>query len=151
MKELPQIGDVITSSRFAHGHYESEEDKNTIIVGEVGGYPVTSRISENERMEIAARTGEIPPETRTVELGAYDQSRASARFVVESAKMQGGDTGRDAYPDGWYVEARRLAEDDSYDPNGEIIQFYMSGCFTFMIESKDVEIVDHMTREIKLI
>ncbi|MCK4799700.1 hypothetical protein KAS31_01865 [Candidatus Parcubacteria bacterium] len=151
MKEqMPQTGDVIVSPKFAYGYYKSEEDKNIIIVdGKTIEHPVTSRIGEDERVKIAAETGKAPPRNKITELGAYDHSRASAKFVVESAKMQGGDTGRDAYPDGWHVKARRLAENDSYDPNGELIKFYMSGCFTYMVELEDVEIVSKMKREVK--
>lgn len=148
MKEqMPQIGDIIISPKFAFGYYDSE---NVIAVdGKTREHQDTSRIGEDERVEIAARTGKISPKTRTIELGAFDESRASAKFVVESAKMQGGDTGRDEYPDGWHVRARRLNEDDFYNPDGELIQFYMSGCFTYMIEPKDVEIVGKMEKEVK--
>lgn len=148
MKEqMPRIGDIIISPKFAYGYYDGE---NVIAVdGETKKHSDTSRISEDERVEIAAKTGKISPRTRIIELGAFDESRASAKFVVESAKMQGGDTGRDEYPDGWHVRARRLNKDDSYNPDGELIQFYMSGCFTYMIEPKDVEIVGKMKKEVK--
>jgi len=154
MKEqMPQTGDVIVSPKFAYGYYKSEEDKNTIIVdGKTIEHPVTSRIGEDERVKIAAETGKAPPRNKVTQLGAYDHSRASAKFVVESAKMDGGDTGgRDDYPDGWHVKARRLGENGSYDPDGKMIQFYMSGSFTYMVELEDVEIVGKMKREVKFI
>lgn len=147
-KNLPDVGDIITSSKFAYGYYERENKKLITIDGRTTKHPVTFYVSEDERLALAAKSGKVPPKTRTVELGAHDVSRAKAKFVVEAANMQGGgSTGHgpgDVYPDGWHVRARRLDNNGTYDPNGEVIQFYMSGCFTCMVEPKDVQVVGKM-------
>lgn len=146
-KSLPNIGDVITSCAFAYGHYEREDKKLIAVDGTTTKHPVTFDMSEDERVSLAAKSGSIPPRTRTIELGAYDQSRANAKFVVETANMQGGGIGQgagDVYPDGWYIRARRLNHDGTYDQNNEIIGFYMSGYFTGMIEPKDVHVLGKM-------
>lgn len=146
-KNLPDVGDIITSSKFAYGYYEREDKKLITIDGTTKKHPVTSYVNEDERVSLAAKSGKVPPKTRTVELGAYDVSRAKAKFVVEKANMQGGGTGHgpgDVYPDGWHVVARRLNDNGTYDQNGELIQFYMSGCFICMVEPKNVRIVGKM-------
>jgi len=141
---LPKVGDVIMSPKFPYGHYGDEEMKFINIDGKTMNYTVIFYMSEDERVALAAKTGIFPPKTRTAELGAYDQSRAAAKFVVEAADMQGGSVGRDSYPDGWHVRARRLNKDGIYDPDGEVISFYMSGHFAEMVEPKDVHVVGQM-------
>ncbi len=144
---LPNIGDIITSEKFAFGYYENEDKALITIDGTTTKRPVTSFVSEEERVATAAKSGKIPSKTKTVDLGAYDQGRAKAKFVVESANMQGGGTGHgpgDVYPDGWHVRARQLDDKGAYDPNGEVIQFYMSGCFTCMVDPNDVKVVGEM-------
>lgn len=145
-KYLPTVGDVITSQKFAYGYYENEERKVATIDGKTTKRSVPFPLSEDERVAIAAKTGEVPPKKRNVELGAHDPSRASAKFVVESAKMDGGGGGQggETYPDGWYVQARRLNEDGTYNPNGEAIRFYMTGGFTCFVEPAQVQIVGEM-------
>ena len=146
-KNLPNVGDIIVSSKFAYGYYEGEDKKFIIIDGATTKHPVTSYISEDERVAAAAKSGKIPSKTRTVELGAHDPSRAEAKFVIEAANMEGGGTGHgpgDVYPDDWHVKARRLNDDGTYNPNGEVIQFFMGGCFAYMIDLKDVQVVGKM-------
>ena len=146
VKKLPNVGDVIKSKKFAFGYYD--EQRTTITVdGSTKKHPVTSYMDEKKRLAIAAKSGQIPPAKITVELGAYERSRAYAMFVVEEAGMQGGGSsghGDGDYPDGWHVKARRLTEMGDYDPNGELICFYMSGCFDCVIALKDVRIVGRM-------
>jgi hypothetical protein len=86
-----------------------------------------------------------------VEVGCYesegkvDPTRAKAKFVVERAELEGGGTAHgpyDVYPDGWHITARRLFKNGKYNPKGEVIDFYMTGCFNYMIEK--VKIVDKM-------
>ena len=65
------------------------------------------------------------------------ETLGEANYVVEKAGMAGGGTGHgpgDIYPDGWQVTVRQLAEDGSYDPDGESTYFYQSGCFSNLIE-----------------
>jgi len=147
VKNLPNVGDVIKSKKFAFGYYD--EQRTTITVdGLTKKHPVTSYMDEKKRLAIAAKSGQIPPAKITRELGAYDPGRAKAMFVVEEARLQGGSrSGHDDYPDGWHVKARRLAEMGNYsDPNGELICFYMNGCFNCLIALKDVRIVGRMRR-----
>ena len=146
-KNLPSKGDVIVSSKFAFGYYNDEDKKFITVDGTTRKHPVMSYADEDERLAVAAKSGKVPPKTGTVELGAYDSSRATAKFVVEDANMQGGGTGHglgDTYPDGWHVQARRLNKDESYNPEGEVICFYMSGRSTCMVEPKDLQIVGKM-------
>lgn len=128
-EKMPEVGDVITSPKFAFGYYKKEGNKEVIIVdGKTKKYPVRFM-------------------KKILELGAHDPSRATAKFVVETAKTQGGGNGHgphDTYPDGWYIRARRLNEKGTYNPKGEVICFYMSGCFTCVVEPRDVKIVGKM-------
>ena len=58
-------------------------------------------------------------------------------YVVIETNFGGGGTGmgpHDVYPDGWKVIARKLKRDGTYNPEGRIISFYQSGCFTAMNE-----------------
>jgi TnpA family transposase len=146
-KNLPKNGDVITSRKFAFGYYEDKKENIVTIDGKTRKRPVISYMDEDARLAVAAKTGKIPPETITEELGAYDASRITAKFVVEEAKLQGGGTAHgpgDIYPNGWYVRARRLNKDKSYNPKGEVICFYMSGCFTCIVELKDLQVIGKM-------
>ena len=151
-KDLPNVGDVIMSRLFPYGYYQRDSGKKLIIVdGTTTKHPEKSNLKEDERVAIAAKTGQIPPKTRIEELGAYDPSRAEAKFVIEKAKMQGGGAAHgpgDFYPDGWHVQARRLSDSGTYDPNGEVISFFMSGSFTNKIELKDVRVVGKMQMQI---
>ena len=150
-KKLPNLGDVISSAKFAFGYHPysgQRRNKKIILVdGKTEKYPIEMTVSEESRLRTTAKIGKIPPRTVTLELGAHDPSRATAKFVVEKANMEGGGTGHgagDVYPDGWHVEARRLNEDGTYNPKGEVILFYMSGCFTNTVEMKDIQIVSKM-------
>lgn len=143
--KLAQVGDVITSPKFALGYY-MEEDRALIAVdGTTKHYHVEHDLDEEERVALAAKTGSVPPKTRTVDHGAYDLSRATARFVVEAANNQGGGMDRSSVvSDGWHVRARRLSGDGSYDPKGEVICFYQTGGFTNKVEPEDVVVVSTM-------
>ena len=77
----------------------------------------------------------------TANVDATDKTRGRARFVVEATEMTGGGTGHgpgDVYPDGWHVTARRLRDDGAYDPDGEVIRFYQTGCFNCMVEAPSI-------------
>lgn len=142
------MGDVISSPKFAYGYYEDREAQKPVAVdGKTIRHTVTYFVDEEERVAQSAKSGEILPKEIIEDQGAYDPSRATAKFVVEAANMQGGGSGNgpgDDYPDGWHVRARRLNEDGSYNPKGEAIHFYMSGFFLGMVEPKDVQIVGKM-------
>lgn len=65
-----------------------------------------------------------------------DRSRDGANFVVVRTAMTGGGTGHgpgDIYPDGYEVTVKRLVGDGTYDPNGEELVFFQTGCFNCMI------------------
>ncbi|MDO8558991.1 MAG: hypothetical protein Q7R84_01540 [bacterium] len=146
-KNLPNVGDVIMSPRFAYGYRDGEHNKIIAVDGKTMKHPVTYYLSEDERVNLARKTGVFPPRKKTIDLSACDPSRTTAKFIVETARMQGGGTGHgpnDIYPDGWHIQARRLNKDGSYDPNGEVIHFYMSGCFTNIVEPKDIKVVGKM-------
>ena len=147
---LPNVGDIITSQKFAFGYYDNAEKRSITVDGRTREYSVSSYLSADERVEIAAQTGTIPPKMRTVELGAYDPNRANAKFVVAEANLQGGGNGSrptESYRNGWHVRARRLNADGSYDQQGEVIRFYTTGDFTCVIELEDLQIVGKMQRQ----
>jgi hypothetical protein len=123
-----EIGDVIQSERFQYGERDSRE---RITVG---------RCYDERDPVTHEPTGNLIPAGDHI-----DESRTTAKFVVEWTGMDGGGTGHgphDVYPDGWHVKARRLADDGSYDPRGEVIEFYQSGCFNCMVE--EVSVVGRM-------
>lgn len=137
MTEKLQVGDVFIAPSLAHATYKLDSanyapDRSQL---EVSKY-------DKGRKVICYRT-----ETRdggwsrrvemVVDLAATDSARGDAEFVVTSAGMSGGGTGHgphDVYPDGWGVRAKRLRPDGSYDPDGEQVFFYQSGCFTNVLD-----------------
>jgi hypothetical protein len=143
-KDHVDIGEVIRSGKFAYGYYGSKEGhkgqhiakKDVVFVdGTTKSRPVQFPKEDTPRNK--------PMEYSNVELGAYDESRGSALFVVESANLQGGGVDRfSRVADGWYVRARRLNDDRSYNPDGEVIEFYQSGEFSGIIP--EVEVVGKM-------
>lgn len=146
-KEFPKVGDVITSKKFAYGYRYDETGDLVYVDGRTKKQPITEYISEEKRVALAAKTGKIPPKTRTYDRGAYDKSRASALFVVEKADLKSGGYGHgihDAYPDGWCVRARRLKDNGTYNPTGEVIEFYTSGCFNNQLDPKDIKVIKKM-------
>lgn len=144
MKEriLPKKGDVIMSSKFAFGYYEyyAPDDKKKVIItidGKTRTYSVSRPASENERMTVALKNRKISSGEIIIELGAYDPSRADAKFIVQIARDENYSADHRPY----YVRARRLKEDDKEDPNGEVIHFYMSGNFACTVLPEDVQII----------
>jgi hypothetical protein len=144
---LPQVDDIISSPKFAYGYRDS--GKTCICVdGTTTVRPVGRYMDEEDRVALAAKTGKIPPKYIQEETGLYDSTRGQARFIVETARSQGGGgCGQNdpiPYPDGWYVLARRLNDDGTFNPAGEVIAFYMTGNFTCMVKPEDVKIVGEM-------
>lgn len=161
-EKLPRIGDIIRSSKFTYGEYNSEFHKGKLVAiepiliddTEEKQHPVSysHKLTDKERVEKYRRTGKLPREyeERVVDLSAYDETRGLAKFVVEQAEMDGG-TGpdvRDPYPDGWHVKAIRLKVDGSYNKKGEVIEFYVTGCFRHTVEVKDIEILGTMKNKL---
>jgi len=148
--QLPKVGDVIISKDFAFGRKDYNFGPRITVDGETTSQPVGYSIDEKARDIAIAITGDIPPTDVTIDMGAYDPSRGKAEFVVERAEMEGGSTGggmngHDDYPDGWHINARRL-KNSVYDPKGEEIEFYMSGCFNCLIPPERVKIIRKMKK-----
>ena len=132
-----EIGDVIKSDTFTCGEYQTEWVKGCLTLLttapiRVGGSSNPRIVNFTEKQTQGDWKREIP---RTLDTQAFDLTRKDAEFLVEDARLQGGSGphARDVYPDGWHVTARRLNDDGSYNPDGEVIQFYQSGCFTHTI------------------
>lgn len=143
MEQRPMIGDIITSEKFAFGYKFHQDDKTITIDGKTTQHPIEITIGEDERVALAASTGKIPPKTKTIDLGGHDPSRATAKFVVISARMQGGSS-KQNHPDGWYVLASRLDADGNYSSEGETIEFYTSGFFTCKVAEEDIQLTGKM-------
>ena len=143
-----QVGDVIRSYKFAFGFYDFAR-KTLWIDGKTKKDIVRFKVDEQERLQKAAETGVIPPEYREEDFGSYDKNRESAEFVVEEARMSGGGMAQslDEYPDGWLVTARRLKTDGTYDPLGEVINFYTTGFFTTMVKRNQITVIRKMQKK----
>lgn len=145
---LPSYGDVIISKRFQFGRL-GFDGKPPIEVGQKDAkYMIGRRLTDEEITEEVLRTKKMPnPLWRDFDLGVPDPSRGTAKFLVTESNMQGGG-GRDDYPDGWHIVAKRLDEKGKFDPKGEEIAFYMTGCFIDMIPPEEVSIVGHLAMTI---
>ncbi len=145
---LPEVGDVIVSKKFIYGEKNFDLDDKRIRVGrDAPKYIVREHLTDEEIVEIVLKTKKMPKgEALWIgrDYGSVDLTRAKAEYVVIEAKMQGGGTGHgphDVYPDGWYVVAKRLDKRRKWNPRGEEITFYMTGCFINLIPPEEVSIV----------
>jgi len=69
-------------------------------------------------------------------------------FVVIKTTFSGGGCGyrlNDEYPNGHHVYCKKLI-DNKYDENGIEVDFYQTGCFTAMIEPKQLELIRVMKK-----
>lgn len=109
---------------YSNVHSDTDPKSTTVEVGDVltNKYPVVFQ-------------GEFVGDAEE----EYDTDYLIGDYVVERTRITGGQTGRDFYPDGHQVRARKLNEDGSYDPGGTVVEFYQSGCFTNMISPNEVE------------
>lgn len=129
---LLRIGDVFTSPKLAYG-YREDADQDSYIT--IDGMPTTHVVgmyrSQRELLEHAAETGEILPERYDVDYSAHDPSRALAHFVVTRTEHPHGSYGMGGMdqgsPEEHIVWAQRLAEQDTFDPDGETITFNQMG------------------------
>lgn len=139
-----KLGDIIRSEKFAYGCYETEFNNEGYLQMVKGIIDVDGSTREQIASYIDPESKVRHPSYKSIDIAAYDPSRGNALFVVEEARMEGGGTAmfNDYYPDGWHVKARRLDSNRDYEPNGELIRFYQSGCFTTNIG--DVELVEKM-------
>lgn len=125
--KLVQVGDIITSKHFAN--IEAVIEETDMLRG--GHY----RVTENKAYAID-----------------FFANNEKARYVVERTSLTGGGTGGmpgDIYPNGWNVLARQLSPHDTYNPLGQLIEFYQSGFFICQV--KDLEAVGKMKMTFKKI
>ena len=145
---LPSFGDVITSIKFQYGHLGYDKRPPIQVGADSPVHMVCFTLTDNEVVEIERIVGgKLTSKELFIDLGVPDVSRATAEFVVIENDMQGGGTGmgcHDIYPDGWHIIAKRLDKDGKWNPNGEEIAFYMTGCFIDMIPPEEVKIIRHM-------
>lgn len=121
-----QVGDVIKSDRLIYATEDSGNippwelyDKKTYLVKSTKRWTTKNGVRHEKDI--------------VEDLAHYDETRKNSEFVVISAYMGGGSTGRDSYPDGWEVTVKRLDKNRKYNPDGEEIYFYQEGhggCFT---------------------
>ena len=138
---LPDVGDVITSSKFVFGQ-KSESGKfiKIINVSECPRYYVVLEQSDGSRKE-KSFLGTVQG------IDAFDGSREHAEFVVESARWADNPLtrGTTACAGRWYVSARRLNQDGTYNTDGEYIAFFMCGLLDEnVLEVKDIKIIGKM-------
>lgn len=74
----------------------------------------------------------------------YDGSDLKGEYLVIRTAFEGGSDGRDWYPNGHHVFAKKL-KDGKYDPEGIEISFYQSGEFTAMILPSEIQPIRKMT------
>lgn len=123
-----QIGDVISSKEFSFGSYNLDfiingVEKIILVDGKTTTLIHDIPYSEDEKLAYAIKHNKFPTGYKKIEYGAYDSTRGSAKFVVESVKLEGGSE-RDGYKDEPHILARRLFDSGLYDPDGELITFY---------------------------
>jgi len=149
--DLPQVGDVIRSVKFIYGERSFDESNKQIRVGrDDPKYIVSEHLTDEEIVDIVLKTQKMPKGGDLWidrDYGSPDLTRAKAEYVVVEARMQGGGTGHgphDVFPDGWHVIAKRLKPGRKWDPGGEEITFYMTGCFTNLIPPNEILVVGKM-------
>lgn len=143
--------------------FSDELTKHDIVIGKE--YHNTVDVSENVKniveqvMEAFENEGAFVSEDEVTnfvdKIVGYPKQETfvlnPGNFVVTETKSDGGGYGmgvHDVYPDGWHVTCKRLAEDGSFDKNGEEIDFYQNGSFSAVIEN--VKQLGFMFLEIKL-
>lgn len=62
-------------------------------------------------------------------------------IVIDTRFDGGGNAGNDTYPDGHRVIAQRLSKEGAYDPDGETIDFYQSGCFDCLVPFEKTPVI----------
>jgi len=128
-KDMPNVGDVLSSPSFAFGYHHHtrflNRDTEMICVdGKSTKYIVNRGITEEERIAyIVANHKEPPFILKEFDLGAYDVSRGTAKFVVEQLVVENTEGGNSFY-DTHTIIARKLHPSGLYNPEGELIYFY---------------------------
>ena len=154
-KKYLQIGEVFTTAAFNKARRETvmEEGKAAVLDMEkplhldtFGNGMVGYYRTEYSNLDPSFSKKYLT----SIDTTDNDELRADAEWVVERDETEGGGTGmgpHDVYPDGHHVTARRLNDDGTYNPDGETIQFYQSGCFTGMVEPDKITLVRKMERQ----
>lgn len=125
MSDLLRVGDVFTCPAFAQCEYTGRDFANLRVDKGPPMVPVPYHASH----EFSGGVKFDP--------SADDPSRGEAEFVVLEARLGGGGTAmfNDHYADGWCLLARRLNDDGSWNPEGELVKFSQTGCFSTTVKS----------------
>lgn len=142
-----QVGEVVRSKSFVVAEYNCDRTRISLGIQPKGPKIMRHRISEEERVRIAAETGEIPLNDAVVDLSADDETRATALFIVEQSQRDAAsiDARGGSSPRSWRVAIRRLNDDGSYNRNGEVIHFCENKAFDCITEPGDLEVVGKMS------
>ena len=119
-----KIGDVFRGKpSFVFGRSRSigfgPYVKGESVVQVSDDYNRTYKVEEISRYD--SKTGEAKRKS-TTKYAHDDKTRPKAEFVVEEVSLRGGDE-REMIRDEPHITARRLNNDGTYDPNGELITF----------------------------
>jgi hypothetical protein len=136
MKKPLQLGDVFTSRALANCVYDS--DMKGLVKTKIS----TADSSGIDRIQFGVGR-------RAKVVSNKAPSFADKKFIVVRAEMEGGASGEgmsghESWPDGWFITARMLNSDGTYNPDGIELQFAQSGSFTGMIIPRDIELAGHM-------
>jgi hypothetical protein len=127
---LPVMGDKISSPEFAfgikyHTYFRNVDIQIIAVDGVTTNYVVGESYNDQEIIAYVLQHGELPKGNKQVDMGAYDESRGKAIFVVEQVIFEGESRGYIDYKDpGLIVYARKLHPSGLYNPDGELIMFH---------------------------
>jgi hypothetical protein len=118
-----RIGDVLAGAAFTHAHYQTRWVNGMLVVaadlpliyGKGGIHNWTEKQTKPDGWK-----RDLP---RTLDVASDDPTRATAKFVVVLTTREPVSTGRDAYDGGTVITIKRLANDGSFDPDGEEIKY----------------------------
>lgn len=145
-KFLLQVGDVIKSPDFAYGSKIPPETGHIYVDGKTMHETAEIATDEEERLEVAAKTGAILPKYKTIDLGAFDPTRGTAEFVVEYAEMEGADD-RNGISDSLHILARRLDRSGLYNAGGQVINFYVDSGHGNSVPHDHIRLVRKMKKK----
>lgn len=105
---------------------------------------LTKKLKQSIYSEIGAEVSDISidnlllPILEEYKEETLDTRIFSGEYIVVKTETVDGTKGKDSYPSGYKVQCKKL-NDGKYDENGVDISFFQSGCFTAIIESKDIQ------------
>lgn len=147
---LAQVGDVITSKKFAYGCRDISDKSKVISIG-LSITVIPRPMTKQEIADYVLKNHRYPSnDTIDVDYRADDITRSYAKFVVVQAGYAGGGgaQGGETYDNEWQVFAQKLLPNGTYDPDGEIIVFFMTGSYEGTVDPKDITFVGHMQRKV---